>query len=154
MIDLLFWFAQDFLTVLSSGVLQIPEIFLGRLIFRLLTEERESYVPLIWIAFVGGLCWDLRWVGVPGFFALTYVGVVLAVLCIWNMLPTSGRTLGVVLFLFWVSQLVPALLYVFLLAGGVGDVRWTLFGLQQLSVIPLLLGAVFLYMRNVKVKNA
>ncbi len=153
MIYVLFWFLQNLLTVLTSGTMQIPEIFLLSLVYRLLTGDRDVNVTVIWTAFIGGLFWDLRWVGIPGFYTLSYVAVVLSVIWVWNVLPASGRTLSVIFFLFWTAQLLPALLSVLFLRN-IASARWVLFWVQQGCAVPLALLCVFLCAKHLKDQNA
>ena len=147
----LLWLVQDLLTVLFWGVVEVPEIFLLGLVYQLLTEEREVHPGAIWIAFSGGLLWDLRWVGIPGFFTLGYVAVVMLALWLWNTLPASGRTLSVVFLLLCASQLIPPLLPVLILGGETGG---AFFLLQQIWALPLVLLCVFLYARRKRLKDS
>ena len=154
MIYVFFWLLQDFLTVLTFGVMRAPEIFLLSLVYRLLTRNWDTHVSIIWTAFLGGLLWDLRWVGIPGFFALNYVGVVILVLWTWNALPVSGRTPLVIFFLFWMTQSVPAILSTFILERNVTQAKWMLFVAQQGCAIPVALLGSFFYFQREKGKNA
>jgi rod shape-determining protein MreD len=153
MIFVVFWILQDLLAVLTSGTLQISEIFLLSLAYSLLTKDREAGVGVIWTAFIGGLLWDLRWIGIPGFFTLNYVGVVLIVIWAWNALPLSGRTSSVVFFLFWTTQLFPSLLFLLILGRGLGGADWTLFAVRQMCAVPLSLLGVFFWERHKKIQN-
>ncbi|MDR1979955.1 MAG: hypothetical protein LBQ42_14590 [Synergistaceae bacterium] len=153
MIYAFFWLVQDLLTVLTFGAMQIPEIFLLCLVYRLLTQDWEGNVPLIWAAFLGGLLWDLRWVGIPGFFTLSYVGVVMVVLWIWNTLPVSGRTPLVIFFLFWTAQSIPATLSAFVL-GRINQASWMFFAAQQGCAVPVALLGAFFYVHHEKGQNA
>ena len=148
----IFWLIQDLLTVLM-GTVRMPEIFLLFLVYRLFTSDRDAYVSVIWEAFFGGLLWDLRWVGVP-FFTLCYVLVVMAVMSVWNTIPSSGRTTLVIFFLFWTAQLLPAVLSVLILERKTGIMSWTLFGVQQGSAAPVSLLSAFFYFQHEKNKNA
>lgn len=147
---LLLWLTQDLLTVLTWGFVEVPEIFMLGLVYQLLTEDREVHPGAIWIAFAGGLLWDLRWVGIPGFFTLGYVIVVMLVLWLWHTLPSSGRTLSVVFLLFSASQLIPPLLPVLILGGEPGGLH---FLFQQLWALPLVLLCVLSYARHRRKKN-
>lgn len=144
---LLFWLLQDLLTVLSWGVIQVPEIFLLSVAYRLLSEEREDRLWAIWTAFFGGLLWDLRWIGIPGFFTLGYVCVVMLLLWVWNTLPMQGRTSFVFFALLETTQLLPPLLPVFVFGGDRGGV---FFILQQVCALPLVLLCVCRYSRRLK----
>ncbi|MDR1378699.1 MAG: hypothetical protein LBJ36_06555 [Synergistaceae bacterium] len=150
----MFWLLQDFLTVLTFGTMRIPELFLLYLAYRLLTQDWGKNVSVIWAAFLGGLMWDLRWIGIPGFFILSYVSVVMVVLWVWNTLPTSGRTPTIIFFLFWTVQLLPAFLSTLILRRGADGGNWILFGLQQGCAVPIALLGVFLYIQHGKKQNA
>ena len=80
MLSILIWLLQDLLAVLFWGGVQVPEVFLLAVAYRLLSEGGEDRLWAIWTAFFGGLFWDLRWIGIPGFFTLGYVCVVMFVL--------------------------------------------------------------------------
>ena len=149
-----FWLLQDMLVVLTSGVMRTPEIFLLSLVYHLLTRGRDVYVFVIWAAFLGGLTWDLRWVRIPGFFTLAYVGVIMVVLWFWNTLPSSGRSPGVIFSLFWAAQMLPVSLFILILEGGRGDASWAYFLVQQGYVVPLALLGTFFYTQHEKGKNA
>jgi hypothetical protein len=154
MTSALFWITQDLLAVLTSGTVRVPEIFLLNLVYRILTGDRDVYVPVVWTAFFGGLLWDMRWVGIAGFFALSYVAAVMVVLWVWNTLPSSGRTAFVIFFLFWTSQLLPVVLYLLVLERGTENLSWTFFGVQQGCAVPLSLLSAFFYFQHEKNKNA
>ena len=148
-----FWLTQDLLTVLTSGTVRMPEIFLLSLVYKLFTGDRNVNVQVIWTAFFGGLLWDLRWVGIP-FFTLCYVVTVMVIMWAWNTLPSSGRTMFVIFFLFWTAQLLPAVLYALILERGTGNLDWTLFVVQQGSTIPVALLSAFFYFQHEKNRNA
>ncbi len=143
----LLWLLQDLLTVFLGGTMQVPEFFLLGVVFTLLTEEDEDHLWGIWSAFAGGLLWDLRWVGIPGFFTLGYVVVVMLVLWLWRAIPTQGRTLGMVFVLLEASQMLPTLLPLLILGGETGS---GFFLLQQIYALPALLLCLHLYSRRIK----
>jgi FtsH-binding integral membrane protein len=148
-----FWLTQDLLTVLMYGTVRIPELFMLSLVYRLLTCDRGAYVSVIWTAFFGGFLWDLRWVGIP-FFALCYVVVVMGVMWVWNTLPSSGRTIFVIFFLFWAAQLLPAALSLLILERKTENLSWALFGVQQGCAVPVSLLSAFFYFQREKNRNA
>jgi len=150
--DVVFWLSQDLLTVLLAGTVRMPEIFLLSLVYRLLTCDRDVYVPVIWTAFFGGLLWDLRWVGIP-FFTLCYVVVIIMVMSVWNTIPSSGRTKFIIFSLFWTAQLLPAVLSVLILERETGNLNWMLFGVQQVCAVPVSLLSAFFYFRHEKNRN-
>ena len=86
----------------------------------------------IWTAFVGGLLWDLRWVGIPGFFTLGYVAVVMLVLWMWSAIPSQGRTMFVAFLLLEASLVLPPLVPVLIVGGGVSG---GFFLVQQLRAV-------------------
>ena len=151
MSSVLFWLLQDLLTVLAWGVMQVPEIFLLTVAYRLLLEEGEDRLWGIWTAFFGGLLWDLRWIDIPGFFTLGYVCVVMLILWAWNAIPVQGRTSMVFFALLEVTQLLPPLLPVLIFGGDRGG---AFFALQQALALPLVLLCVYRYSRRMKELHA
>ena len=145
------WLVQDLLTVFTGGGMQIPGLFMLGIVYKLLTDEdSEDSLWAIWAAWAGGILWDLRWVGIPGFFTLGYVIVVLVVIQVWGMIPPQGRASGtslLVFALFEVSQLVPPMLPVLILGGAAG---WNFFLMQQLYSLPAILFCMYIYLRHVR----
>ena len=142
---IILWILQDLLTVLFGGVMQLPELFLMGIVYKLIAEEREDKLWAIWTAFFGGLLWDLRWVGVPGFFTLGYVAVVALILWAWRVIPVHGRTLWVVFLLLVSSQFIPNLVPVLILGGSTGG---SFFISQQMYALPALLICLYLYSKQ------
>jgi len=142
---IILWILQDLLTVLFGGVMQLPELFLMGIVYKLIAEEREDKLWAIWTAFFGGLLWDLRWVGVPGFFTLGYVAVVALILWAWRVIPVHGRTLWVVFLLLESSQFIPNLVPVLILGGSTGG---SFFISQQIYALPALLICLYLYAKQ------
>lgn len=139
------WLLQDILTVMLWGVTQVPEFFLMGIVYKLLCSDGEDNLWAIWSAFAGGLLWDLRWIGAPGFFAIGYVAVVMIVLWVWNSLPVNGRTLGIVFLLLELSQILPPLFPVLILGGWTGEF---FFRRQQLCALPVLMLCLYLMHRR------
>ena len=148
------WLIQDFLTVLSGGEMQIPGLFMLGIVYKLLCDENsDDSLWAIWSAFAGGILWDLRWVGIPGFFTLGNVVVVLIVIQVWGVIPPQGRTSGTGVLgfaLMEISQLVPPLLPVLILGGYTG---WTFFLIQQSYSLPAILFTMYFYMKNIKSRS-
>ena len=154
------WLVQDLLTVFTGGGMQIPSLFMLGLVYRLLVDEgKENIVGdlsnlwAIWAAFGGGILWDLRWVGIPGFFTLGYVIVVMTVIQVWGMIPPQGRASGnsmIVFMLMEISQLVPPLLPVLILGGSAG---WKFFLMQQVYSLPAILITMYIYLRKIRSKS-
>ena len=104
----------------------------------------------IWTAFAGGILWDLRWIGIPGFFTLGYVIVVLIVIQVWGMIPPQGRVSGtniIVFILLECSQLIPPLLPVLILGGNTG---WAYFLTQQIWALPAILFTMYTYLKTAR----
>ena len=150
---IILWLIQDLLTVFTGGAMQIPGLFMLGLVYRLLIDDsNDEGVNLwgIWSAFAGGVLWDLRWIGIPGFFTLGYVVVVLAVIQVWGIIPPQGRSSGtglIVFILMEISQLIPPLLPVLILGGSAG---WRFFLMQQVYSLPAILFCIYIYNRKVR----
>ena len=130
--------------------MQIPGLFMLGLVYKLLAEEsREDSLWAIWTAFAGGVLWDLRWVGIPGFFTLGYVIVVMIVIQVWEAIPPQGRASGsrlVVFVLMEISQLLPPMLPVLILGGEAG---WNFFLMQQVYSLPAILFCMYTYLKHI-----
>ena len=151
MLLVILWLIQDLLTVLTGGGMQIPGLFMLGLVYRLLVDEgSEDALWAIWSAFAAGILWDLRWVGIPGFFTLGYVIVVMIVIQVWGAIPSQGKTSGaglIVFALMEVSQMLPPLLPVLILGGSAG---WNFFLMQQVYSLPAILLCMYIYLRHVR----
>ncbi len=150
MLLVLLWLVQDLLTVFTGGRMQIPEIFLLGLVYKLLIDENDDGSWAIWSAFTGGVLWDLRWIGIPGFFTLGYVTVVLSVIQIWSAIPPQGRDSGtrlIVFVLMEISQVIPPMIPVLFLGGVIG---WKFFFQQQIYALPAIIFCMFAYIRHNK----
>ena len=155
MLLVILWLIQDFLTVFSGGGMQIPGLFMLGIAYKLLLDEKsDDRLWAIWSAFTGGILWDLRWIGIPGFFTLGNVLVVLIIIQIWGAIPPQGRTGGTFFLLFVlmeISQLLPPLLPVLILGGSIG---WNFFMIQQGYSLPAILLTMYLYLKKEKAKNS
>lgn len=152
MILVILWLIQDLLTVFTGGGMQIPGLFMLGIVCRLLLDDGNGDGNLwaIWGAFAGGILWDLRWVGIPGFFTLGYVVVVLIVIQVWGIIPPQGRVSGTGLLVFILlecSQLIPPLLPVLILGGNIG---WSYFLTQQVWSLPAILATMYIYTSKVR----
>ena len=151
MLLVILWLIQDFLTVFGGGGTQVPGLFMLGIVYKLLiNDESDDSLWAIWAAFAGGILWDLRWVGIPGFFTLAHVIVVLTVLQVWGMIPPQARDSGnivIVFVLMELSQLLPPMLPVLILGGNVG---WTFFLMQQAYSLPAILFTMYIYLKRVK----
>lgn len=151
------WLIQDFLTVFSGGGMQIPSIYMLGIVYSLLVDDgNENTAPDmsklwgIWASFIGGILWDLRWVGIPGFYTVGYVIVVMTVIQVWGMIPPQGRASGntlIVFMLLEISQLLPPLLPVLILGGSIG---WNFFLMQQVYSLPAILITMYIYLLKVR----
>ncbi len=151
MILVILWLIQDFLTVLSGGGMQIPGLFMLGIVYRLLfNDDSDVNLWAIWSAFAGGILWDLRWIGIPGFFTLGNVIVVLILVQVWGSIPPQGRTGGMFLLVFIlmeISQLIPPMLPVLILGGNTG---WSFFLLQQFYSLPAIGFSMYLYSKRLR----
>ena len=153
MMLIILWLIQDLLTVFTGGGMQIPGLFMLGIVFRLLFSDNNSddgNLWAIWSAFAGGILWDLRWIGIPGFFTLGYVVVVLIVIQVWGIIPPQGRVSGTGLIVFLLlecSQLIPPMLPVLILGGNTG---WGYFLAQQAWSLPAILLTMYIYFRKVQ----
>jgi cell shape-determining protein MreD len=94
MIYALSWYIQDFLLVLGTGKVLVPEVFLLSMVFLSLYRPGGG-VEIIWWAFFGGVLWDLRWLGFPGISSLFYLTAIITSRWVWYSLPASGKTVTV-----------------------------------------------------------
>ncbi|MEA3507954.1 MAG: hypothetical protein U9R40_03420 [Synergistota bacterium] len=85
------WYVQDLAQAAFSGISLAPDIFLLVAFFRLASKSAIT-TGLAWIAFAGGLAWDLRWTAIPGLTAVLYVAALVGFGWLWLRIPDSGRT--------------------------------------------------------------
>ncbi len=146
------WLVQDLITVFAGGSARVPQLFILGLVYGIITDERDEIkLSAIWASFAGGILWDLRWVGVPGFFTIGYVLVTLIVIHIWNLIPPQGRSSGtgwIVFVMLELSQIIPPLFPVLILGGATG---LHFFVGQQFYSLPVIIFCM--YLRAVKMKN-
>ena len=152
MIIVILWLIQDLLTVFTGGGMQIPGLFILGVVCRILLDDGsgDGYLWGIWTAFAGGILWDLRWIGIPGFFTLGYVLVVLIVIQVWGIIPPQGRVSGtsvIVFVLLECTQLIPPMLPVLILGGSTG---WGYFITQQAWALPAILFTMYIYLRTIR----
>ena len=151
MLLVILWLVQDLLTVFIGGGMQIPGFFMLGVAYKLLIDEgNDDNLWAIWSAFAGGALWDLRWVGIPGFFTLGYVAVVLVIIQVWGLIPPQGRISGtgwLVFILLEITQLIPPLLPVLILGGNIG---WSYFLYQQIYSLPAIFVTMAIYSGKVR----
>lgn len=151
MLLVILWLVQDLLTVFIGGGMQIPGFFMLGIAYKLLIDEgNDDNLWAIWSAFAGGALWDLRWVGIPGFFTLGYVAVVLVIIQVWGLIPPQGRISGtgwLVFILLEITQLIPPLLPVLILGGNIG---WSYFLYQQIYSLPAIFVTMAIYSGKVR----
>lgn len=145
---LLAWLFQDLLQVLFLGIMIVPEVFLLVVIYKILAGPKSpGRISLwIWIAFAGGLIWDLRWANTLGMSAVVNTICSSAAYWFWQRTPNSGR--GVAVF-----ALIASIAHV--ASGAAHYMAWAvpsqaamrMFWIQQLlSIIPLVpLGLLFAF---------
>ena len=130
----LIWFLQDIVQVMTMGFCLTPDFFLMSVLFSALAPntEKERQCSLVWIAFAGGLLWDLRWTNLPGMTAALNSLAVAAACFLWSQTPAQGRSASLFGVTLLISQLVSSVIYYLL---------WTVsnqVGIRQL-VVQLLL---------------
>lgn len=145
---ILSWYIQDFLWVLGTGKILIPEIYLITLVL-LSIGGRDSGEKLYWSACIGGILWDLRWLGFPGPTALVYLLTLMTVRWVWLMVPISGRTVLFFGLTLWCS-FIPISVLRILLWGLRGWVAVTTYLLQQSYNLPIILFACVYYTWKLK----
>lgn len=89
-VPLAFWYVQDFLQVLFGSWTIAPEVFLISMMTLGLSDDR-SFHPYVWGCFLGGLMWDLRWTGIPGFTGALYSFLFAFIRITWFATPKEGR---------------------------------------------------------------
>ena len=153
MMLVILWLIQDLLTVFTGGGMQIPGLFMLGVVYKLLFSDSnndDGNLWAIWSAFAGGILWDIRWIGIPGFFTLGYVVVVLIVIQVWGIIPPQGRVSGSSLLVFILlecSQLIPPMLPVLILGGNTG---WGYFLMQQVYSLPAILLTMYIYLQKAR----
>lgn len=137
------WLFQDFLQVFLSQNIPVPEYFLLFLLFRVLLQE-ENDKTAVWVAFTGGILWDLRWTGLPGLSSGLYVFVVLLISWLWHLFPATGRMTWVFCLLLWFGPLIVFIIRTLVWNAG-GSFPVSGFLVQQLCIIPIIIimGAYF-----------
>ncbi|MCL2767162.1 MAG: hypothetical protein FWE49_00300 [Synergistaceae bacterium] len=153
--SLLSWYFQDLLAVLSSDALLVPDIFLLSILyynFSDFSRDTEKEILLLWISFLGGILWDLRWIGIPGLFAFIYVGTFLCASWAWSVFPESGHTVSMFFVIVWLSQL-PGFFAGLFLWNIVTEHYFRSMLVCQAYSIPLSALYSLFYARKLKLKN-
>ena len=155
--SILSWYLQDTFAVLSSNALLVPDIFLLYILYYSFSDfswDQEKEILLIWISFFGGILWDLRWIGIPGIFALIYAGTFLCALWAWSLFPESGHTASMFFIILWASQLPGFFAGLFLWNIGT-EYYFNSMLICQVYSIPLsAFFSLLFYLRKLKLKNA
>ena len=131
MIYIFWWLLQDLLQVLVHGWIFVPDVFLMALLFALPLKNHEEGL-LLWIAFFGGILWDLRWSGLMGLTAGLYVLALMGMKGIWELVPPSAKEFSMVLGLVLGFHFMVGLLRL-LFFGGQGETLFVQFAGQQLG---------------------
>ena len=133
------WLLQDLLQLLMMGIILVPEFFLLAVAFAVVTGPLSPgrICVLMWIAFGGGIIWDLRWVTFPGMSGLVNSLSVLAIYTVWNRTPVSGRNVFMFGLMAGAAHFLSGV--VRYLAWGIpGGTALRLFVIQQLLGVPIL----------------
>lgn len=128
------------------GFSLVPDVFMLLLLSAVLspTLNDEKHKKIIWIAFLGGLMWDLRWTNLVGLTALLNVFVVFFIPLYWKRVPAQGRNYPLFAFLLFFAQV---------LTTGANFIFWTipsqvalrLVLTQLLLVVPVITFLTYLY---------
>lgn len=145
MIYIFWWLLQDLLQVLVHGWIFVPDVFLMALLFALPLKNHEEGL-LLWIAFFGGILWDLRWSGLIGLTAGLYLLALMGMKGIWELVPPSAKGFSMVLGLVLVFHFMVGLLRL-LFFGGQGETLFVQFAGQQLGGALVVLLA-YIYRRE------
>lgn len=143
---LIIWIIQDLSQVLTMGLCLIPDIFLMSVIYTALTSKsnKEKQIKLIWIAFIGGLLWDLRWTNLPGLTAAINGSMVAASCFIWEKTPAQGRSIRMFVFLLVCTQIFSRLInFIFWTIPSQVAIRQLI--VQVLLSVPIIVILSFLY---------
>jgi rod shape-determining protein MreD len=144
-IYIFWWLLQDLLQVLVHGWIFVPDVFLMALLFALPLKNHEEGL-LLWIAFFGGILWDLRWSGLIGLTAGLYLLALMGMKGIWELVPPSAKGFSMVLGLVLGFHFMVGLLRL-LFFGGQGGVLFVQFAGQQLGGALVVLLA-YMYRRE------
>jgi len=133
------WLLQDLLQLLAMGIIIVPELFLLLVAYEIVSGSlRPGRVcMLIWIAFAGGIIWDLRWVTFPGMNGLVNSLSVLAIYAVWNRTPVTGRSVLMFGLLAGAAHFLSGVVH-YLTWATPGETALRLFLIQQLLGVPVL----------------
>jgi len=145
-IYIFWWLLQDLLQVLVHGWIFVPDIFLMALLFALPLKKNHEEGLLLWIAFFGGILWDLRWSGLIGLTAGLYLLALMGMKGIWELVPPSAKGFSMVLGLVLGFHFMVGLLRL-LFFGGQGGTLFVQFAGQQLGGALVVLLA-YIYRRE------
>lgn len=118
----------------------MPDIFFLGMSYRVMGDEqgKNKFISSVWITFLGGLLWDMRWTSVPGITALGEVLALTLICVLWYRAPSAGRTP-----LLWAFMAGGAHLFLglvrFLLWADTSSAALRLLTIQQLTAVPLIL---------------
>jgi len=133
------WLLQDLLQLLAMGIILVPEFFLLVVAYEVVSGSLNParICVLIWIAFAGGIVWDLRWVTFPGMSGLVNSLSVLAVYTVWNRTPVTGRSVFMFGLLAAAAHFISGVVR-YLAWAAPGEAALRLFLIQQLLGVPIL----------------
>ncbi|MCL1874848.1 MAG: hypothetical protein FWF87_01150 [Synergistaceae bacterium] len=154
--SVLSWYIQDILAVLTFDALLVPDIFLLCILYNKFSDfsrDQGYEILLLWVLFLGGILWDLRWIEIPGIYAFVYTGTFLCATWIWSLFPESGHTAIIVYIILWISQLPGFFTGLFLWNVEAEHYLRSMLICQAYS-IPLAAVFSLLYARKLKLKNA
>ncbi|NLX75236.1 MAG: hypothetical protein GXZ13_05330 [Synergistaceae bacterium] len=143
---LLIWLIQNLLQTFAIGLCLVPDFFLMSIIYAALIEEsnREKHIKLIWVAFIGGIFWDLRWTNLPGLTAAINGAMVAFSSFFWSKMPAQGRSPVTFSILLAATQIISRLINVlFWTVPSQVAIRQII--VQSLLTIPVIVILAFFY---------
>jgi hypothetical protein len=133
------WLLQDLLQVLSMGFMLMPEIYLMTALYKIVSGPLlpTRAAAWIWLAFFGGVLWDLRWAAFPGMSGLIGAVSVILLYLMWNRTPAGGRNAPLFAALAGGTHIMSGIVH-YLAWAVPSHAAARMFLIQQLLCVPLL----------------
>lgn len=148
---LFFWYIQDFFQALFGSWTLAPDVYFVFMMTLGLSDE-ENFHRYVWGCFLGGLLWDLRWTGIPGFCASIYSLLFTVFRILWFMTPKEGRLPAFFFGVVFVCVLIVSVARGLLFSSG-GDFPPGALAVFSLSGLICVSGAWLCYSRFYRSQN-
>ncbi len=142
------WITQDLIQVFGVGLFPVPDLVLFLLLYRL-SGESPDVIPVIWLAVMAGLLWDLRWASFAGPSSMLFVVASVIYYLVWINVPVAGRNTFLALVLMLMSQLFVSLGRV-LFAFGKPQIVVQFGMMQVVLALPAVVVAAWMVGRNLR----